>query len=875
MKLRAIFVVVGYMSYCSTLCQPPVAIDWQKCHGNASSNGFLNIRQCADNSFIATGRTHGLACSTTADSNFWNYWVAKLDGDGDLVWQDCFGGTMDDQALSVEQTSDGGYIVVGYANSNNQLVVGQHGNSDCWLLKLDALGAFQWQKCLGSGYFDYGRSVKELPGGGYVVVGTAGSGGGDVSQPLGDFDLWLMMLDDSGELISETTLGGTASDVGYDITLTADDGFIVVGSTESNDLDVSGALGGQDAWVVKLDGAGAIQWQACFGGSADDHAYRILNTTDMGYLLVGTTSSNDGMVTEAHGGQDAWVVKLDATGALEWQKTLGGSGNDMGFGIAQTATGLFVCGETGSSDGDALNWHGGWRDGFVAKLTMEGELEWFHCLGGSDLDALFAVQVNAQGGLVLAGLTYSEDGDVWNNAGSEDAWIVQLTSDFNLVQGSVYVDLNSNGAWDPTEPPLTDQIVSLQGADRFAFTQPLGEYAMSILSPGIFDVLPPTIDYYTNSPASRTVSFIGFNEVLTGQDFALQPIGEINDLKVTLISGPLRPGMQGYYTVHYQNVGTTTLTPSVMLQLDPGATFMAASIGPTTIGSNEITWELAPLGPFDQGSIIVSVDISAMLSTGDLLSSVAEIGLLVSDANMANNSAVCQTVLTASFDPNDISVDRESLIFSELVAPPFLDYLIRFQNTGTDTAFVVRVETDLPSELDAASMQMVATSHPAQISYTSYARRLVFRFDDILLPDSSTNELLSHGYVRYRIKPRTDLAVGDSVLCNASIFFDLNVPVITNTAHTVIDTETSSYNRYPAPRMLEISPNPGDGCFVILFDNGAMDLNIIDLRGRVVHMQSVQPGEIVDARHLNDGLYIVRARDQAGRIRWTRISIHD
>ena len=154
-------------------------------------------------------------------------------------------------------------------------------------------------------------------------------------------------------------MGSSTDDQGYDIRQTPDGGFIVTGYSSSNDGDVSGNHGGEDVWVVKLNNTGTIQWQKSFGGSENDEGYSVQLTTDGGYIICGQSASNNGDVTGNHGNSDVWVVKLNSAGSIQWQKSFGGSGEDAGLIWQTTDGGYIVVGYTSSNDGDITGNHGG------------------------------------------------------------------------------------------------------------------------------------------------------------------------------------------------------------------------------------------------------------------------------------------------------------------------------------------------------------------------------------------------------------------------------------------------------------------------------------------------------------------------------------
>ncbi|MBN1324227.1 MAG: hypothetical protein JW986_09590 [Methanotrichaceae archaeon] len=356
-----------------------------------------------------------------------DYWVVKLGPTKAIEWQKCLGGSSDEYGNSLQQTL-GGYILSGSTGSNDGDVSGNHGGADYWIVKLDQTGALEWQKCLGGSGDDYAYSIQQTSDGGYIVCGETSSNDGDIIGNHGGADYWIVKLNQTGFLEWQKCLGGSGEDYAYSIQQTSDGGYIVAGDTSSNDGDVSGNHGGSDYWVVKLDQTGALKWQKCLGGSYDDYAFCIQQTSNNGYIIAGDTSSNDGDVSGNHGFSDCWIVRLGPSegGPLEWQKCLGGSFIDLAHSIRQTGDGGFiVSGSTVSEDGDVIGKHLG-SDCWVFKLGSSGTLEWQRCLGGSEGDNGYDIQEMGNG-YILAGITSSDDGDVGGNHGPSDSWIVRLT----------------------------------------------------------------------------------------------------------------------------------------------------------------------------------------------------------------------------------------------------------------------------------------------------------------------------------------------------------------------------------------------------------------------------------------------------------------
>ena len=274
--------------------------------------------------------------------------------------------------------------------------------------------SIQWQKCLGGNSGDSASSIKQTTDGGYILTGSTSSNDGDVSGNHGGFqDVLVLKLTSLGAIQWQKCLGGVDNDYGYSIQQTADGGYILTGETSSNDGDVLGNHGGGDAWIVKLSSLGEIQWQKCLGGTWDDYLYSIQQTTDDGYILAGLTNSNDGDVLGNHGGGDAWIVKLSSLGEIQWQKCFGGTGGDIAYSIKQTSDDGYILIE---SIQDIPSIHLG-PDAWVIKLTNTGDVSWekicfdpFSGINYSDYGR--SIQQTIDGGYIVSGSQVFPGGSV-------------------------------------------------------------------------------------------------------------------------------------------------------------------------------------------------------------------------------------------------------------------------------------------------------------------------------------------------------------------------------------------------------------------------------------------------------------------------------
>lgn len=409
------------------MMEDPPCIEWSKCFGGSDFELHEDIKQTADGGFVLIGLTASNDGNVSGNKGATDYWVVKLDMNGNIQWQNNFGGTNDEYPQNIEQTSDGGYILCGSTNSNDFDVSGNHGGYDCWIVKLNATGSIQWQRTFGGGENDFARTIVQMSDGGFVISAETRSNDGDVIGNHGINDFWILKLDSSGNLVWQNTLGGSNDDSPFSLHVTNDGGFIVAGISRSNDGDVSGNHGSSDMWVTKLNATGNIQWQRSLGGSYDETGWSIQQTIDGGFIVAGGTASSDGDVTTNQGNNDVWVIKLSITGNIEWQKTFGGNDNDYANSIQQINDGGFVIGATSRSNNGDVSGNQGDFDFWVFKLNVTGDLLWQKNLGGSAADEAISVSKIANGSYAVSGRTSSNNGDVSGNHGDIDFWVVKLS----------------------------------------------------------------------------------------------------------------------------------------------------------------------------------------------------------------------------------------------------------------------------------------------------------------------------------------------------------------------------------------------------------------------------------------------------------------
>lgn len=278
-------------------------------NANYANGGELVQTQDGGYAIVAIG-----ALVSGNDSDFL---LTKLNSAGVITWQEDFGGSNYDIPTSLKQTADGGYIMAGYTISHNGDVVGGvhiGGLDDYWIVKVNSIGSIEWQKTIGSNGVDRANSIEQTSDGGYIVVGNANSNSGDVSGVYGNSDFWIAKLSSTGTIQWQKAYGGDGGDYAFKIVKTADLGYIIAGYTASNNSGyATGSQGGSDAWVVKINALGNFQWQKRVGGTASDFSYSITQSNDGGFVMVGSTRSTNfinGNAVVNNGNADVLLLKF-------------------------------------------------------------------------------------------------------------------------------------------------------------------------------------------------------------------------------------------------------------------------------------------------------------------------------------------------------------------------------------------------------------------------------------------------------------------------------------------------------------------------------------------------------------------------------------
>ena len=436
---------------------------------------------------------------------------------------------------------------------------------------------------------------------------------------------------------------------------------------------------------------------------------------------------------------------------------------------------------------------------------------------------------------------------------------------FPIIQGAVFYDRNSNGIQDAGEPVKSNVRVNLSN-NAFTFSNISGQYEIGADSIGNFTLGAVAPKYYRLAPASHNFNFINYDTLIANQNFVLQIDSIVDELsiKITSINWAARPGFSFPYLISYENTGTTTLSPNIVFDYDQAKlNYNTSSVSGVTDNANMLVYNAGSLLPGQSGSFIGYFTLKTTVPIGDTLNSKAIIS-----ANSFTAYDSVQTGVRGSYDPNDKEATPQ-LSPSQVANGKYIDYTIRFQNTGTDTAFNIVVSDTLNENLQAESLQMLVSSHNCKATVKDNI--VFFEFLNILLPDSNINEPKSHGFVSFRIKPQTIVLPNTTIPNKAAIYFDYNVPVMTNIASTVI----KDFTVVPL-KLISFSAVPQNDNTVSLNWNTANEINIkyftIEKSPDALRFNSVT-NVAAEGKATND--YYASVRDENSGITFYRLKIVD
>lgn len=359
-------------------------LEWNCTYGGNKDEYAYSVDEASDGGYVTAGATHSYGVGIDA-------WLVKTNSSGSVLWQKNYGGGDVDYALSVQRTSDDGYIMAGATVSFSS-----DEYYDSWLIKTDAAGAAQWTRTIGIPGPDQANFAQQTSDGGYIVAG---------SYYVHGNTFWLIKTNAAGIMEWNTQWGGNGSDIARYAQQTKDGGYIAAGSTTS--------YGSVDGLIIKTNSNGQIEWNKTYGGSDSlEMIYAIQQTSDSDYIAAGHTNSS------GLGEDDFWLIKIGSDGSMKWSRTFGGLDDDWGTSVQQTSDGGYVIAGTTYSSGDSS------PDYLVVKTDSNGNEEWRKIIGTPDTDQGQSIHETKDGGYVVAGYSYYSGGGV-----STDGWLAKIVGD--------------------------------------------------------------------------------------------------------------------------------------------------------------------------------------------------------------------------------------------------------------------------------------------------------------------------------------------------------------------------------------------------------------------------------------------------------------
>jgi len=383
MKSCCVILTLISLFTAAALAQPNPDTLWTRTYGGSSDDIAYSVQQTADGGYVMAGLTWSFGAGG------YDFYLVKTNSQGDSLWNRTFGGSSYDVCQSVQQTSDGGFILGGYTDSYGA------GDYDFYLVKTNGEGDSLWSRTFGGSDLDECQSVQQTSDGGYIL------GGHTASYGAGNYDFYLVKTNSQGDTLWTRTYGGSGYDAANSVQQTADGGYVLGGHTWSY------GAGYNDFYLVKTNSLGDSLWSRTFGGSSHDVCYSVQQTGDGGYILGGYTGSY------GVGSYDFWLLKTDSQGDSLWSRTFGGSDWDECQSVQQTGDGGYILG------GGTASYGTGDGDFWLVKTNSQGDSLWSRTFGGSSRDYCRSVQQIGDGGYVLGGHTGSY------GAGYADFWLVK------------------------------------------------------------------------------------------------------------------------------------------------------------------------------------------------------------------------------------------------------------------------------------------------------------------------------------------------------------------------------------------------------------------------------------------------------------------
>ena len=927
--------------------QTAVIMDWQKCIGGTADDEAKCIKETNDGGFIIAGSTTSNDGDISGNHGGSDFLIVKTNSEGTIEWQKCYGGTLDDNANSILQTDDGGYIIAGTTKSNDGDVSGNNGGSDYWIVKINIDGTIEWQKCFGSSSNETANTIQTTFDGGYIISGT-----------------FILKIDNFSNKIWQTNYNL------FSIQQTIDSGFIALNNTT----------------LFKLNSLGLLEWQNDFGSIYDDEISNVIETNEENFVFIKNTYDNTWFDPIDMG---KTINIIDKTGKFIFSKEISADNYFyyfLKYIVKQKDGGYIIAGDD-------------YERAIIVKTDSLFNKKWSRSYGTNSWDNynfLNSIICSKEGHIIFTKRTEANDGDVSGNHGGADAWIVKLREIIpNEIKGTIFSDANSNCTKDSLEIPLKNVIIKTEPGNFYTNSNELGEYTL-LTDTGFYkikQIVPQNIAPLFSGLNCPSSDFYSVNFPKSGIDtccfnFANQ-VNECYVLSVNVSSNRRRRCFNNNTSIEYCNNGLALANNvEVFVEFPEYLNLVKANKMFTNIGKNIYRFDIGTLQAGECGSINITDSVSCengimgitqctkawILPLNDCLhnlqdtSTVWDKSIITVNGNclndsianfvikntaetmqntsecrifvdgilaktetfqlLANDSLVLPIIakgntifvevdqtqgnpfskLSSDFveacglnsegkfstsyviqqlkSSEDISISESCLeILDKQVSPSGItanhfvkpetkfDFVIRFQNTGNDTAYKVIVIDTLSADLDISTLEFGASSHKYSTKVSGQNHPILeFTFNNINLTDSTTNEAESHGFIQFSIAAKKDLAMKTVISNFADIYFDYNLPIRTNTAWVTISDTTltgASVIILDVQKIaientkFEIYPNPAkDEVFIEIVAKGisqkAKGFMIYSIDGKEVKKGKLENTKTrISTKDLENGIYFI------------------
>lgn len=770
------------------------------------------------------------------------------------------------------------------------------GNNDAFISKLDGNGNFLWGQTFGGPESDQASSITCDPSANLYVAGYFSDSmflNGDTfftHHPI-NADMFIASFDSSGNfrwLVEDEHNGNSQL---YEIISDSAHNLYVSGRFEDT-LQIAGQVitSGFNFhnFVAKFDSSGNLLWISPQGISGSFRNLRVDNLGNLYSVMTSYWGGNLGGTIYSPDEFDIIFCKFSPTGSILWSQTINGPKHQISAGLEVNDEGeLFISGAFDSifvyQNFDTLA-NPIYRNGFLAKFDTSGIFHWISIAQGQSSTAGAFLKINLinNENLLIHGRTSSSSfsyGALTLPVSSNRPSLIGL--DLNTIpckiEGQLFVDANLNQQFDSNEATVPGLLVDVDPGFIFALSGSDGTYFHETDTGTFQTSILQLPNYYIPSPSyySTTHTFPGNRDTMA--HLGIAPIPGIQDLQV--FASPMsaaRPGFPFSQKVTYRNMGTTLVTQG-QIELTMDSTFVFGNAMPAvdSVVGQTMYWNFDSLNPFESRDVMVTGSVLASTPLGSVFNGTATVFPVLGDTVPGDNTHSYSLEVIGSWDPNDKLVFPSTLSPDQASNGHYFNYLIRFQNTGTDTAFHVVIRDTLSPLLDLPTFQMITASHPYTMQVDT-ARELVWEFEHISLPDSGVNFAESQGFVSFRVRPVSGLPVGTVIPNDAEIFFDFNAPVETEVVESSIDTLVVTAEQVATGFEVQAFPVPADDVLRLVWKGGelARTVQVVDLgTGKVlveVTGETLETGKIdLDVSELAAGAYGLRVEMEGGN--WGRV----